>query len=77
MADLDLKDQCPFCHGPLEIVWLKLGLWGAATISTCPNCASAATTEPERPHLLQRGAKSGRAITLSSSPGQRGTQRRA
>lgn len=63
MANLGRQDQCPFCHGPLEIICLKFRFRGVASISTCPNCACVATTEPQRPRWRERSDR-GRPMRL-------------
>ena len=35
----DQADCCPHCRKPFEIVSVKFGLSGCATIACCPNCA--------------------------------------
>ena len=41
-------DTCPHCACAMSITFVRFSLTGVSTISTCPVCAVATTTEPER-----------------------------
>jgi hypothetical protein len=41
-------DECPHCRKRLEIVGLKFGFNGVATVSACPSCGIASSDDGKR-----------------------------
>ena len=59
MAKLPASDQrndnsCPYCHVPLTIVSVDIGLTRVITHSICPNCSMVLTKDPAKAKVKRR-----------------------